>query len=542
MLAAWVGVDVLWAEDASGSAFLLDSDPTGSIRLCFAGGEGEYLSSITAASRLYLEALLEDTLPNGAAFAFSLPELKNCAPYSLVLDELPELRAVTGTGGLEEAASALAERFGINLGGQSRYTEADGTLVYPGETGVLPVAVTETIATYNPGTKIETENVMSSIASAITRRRMCDLLLSTETEGTTTSNAYENSPGVTVPRQSTRTKLTLTAHGGDDGCTFTLTVSDKLQRVPGSSSPPSSVSPGEDIEWSAYYEGVSASAQMNDATASATYTNLRTGETGNTGNITATVVEIELHPKLLVNNCPHRHMVGVCETVDCLHNPASFPIEWDATGDGMIIEENGLPVFVASVSGNSAQLSVANGGNPFFSNLPIVEPTGLLCSNQIIVVTNSVPQGVAGGIGMKLHLYVTPLTVSFANIAVEEVPCSTGNHSGYFANPAFAGCWSHTYAMGAGRWHDIQSGNYFGQDTSTSGDWPAPWSDGTMTWNIPIGWSYGETTNGDPEKNFPVQYLSAWTMDAEGTVSKSKHGHSVSRTTNDVVRLDGVIQ
>ena len=40
-----------------------------------------------------------------------------------------------------------------------------------------------------------------------------------------------------------------------------------------------------------------------------------------------------------------------------------------------------------------------------------------------------------------------------------------------------------------------------------------------MTWNIPIGWSYGETTNGDPEKNFPVQYLSAWTMDAEGTVS-----------------------
>ena len=137
VLAAWVGVDVLWAEEASGSAFLLDSDPSGSIRLCFADGEGEYLSSITAASRLSLEALLEDTLPNGAAFAFSLPELRNCAPYSLVLDELPELRAVTGSGGLEEAASALAERFGINLSGQSRYTEADGTLVYPGETGVL---------------------------------------------------------------------------------------------------------------------------------------------------------------------------------------------------------------------------------------------------------------------------------------------------------------------------------------------------------------------------------------------------------------------
>ncbi|MBR4703148.1 MAG: hypothetical protein IKO91_04830 [Oscillospiraceae bacterium] len=137
VLAAWVGVDVLWAEEASGSAFLLDSDPSGSIRLCFTGEEGEYLSSITAASRLSMEALLEDTLPNGAVFAFSLPELKNSAPYSLVLDELPELRAVNGAGGLEEAASALAEHFGINLSGTSRYTEADGTLVYPGETGVL---------------------------------------------------------------------------------------------------------------------------------------------------------------------------------------------------------------------------------------------------------------------------------------------------------------------------------------------------------------------------------------------------------------------
>ncbi len=137
VLAAWVGVDVLWTEDAFGSAFLLDSDPSGSIRLCFADGKGGYLSSGTAASRLSLEAVLEDTLPNGAAFAFDIPELKSCAPYSLVLEELPTIRTVIGSGGLEGPAAALAERFGINLSGQSRYTEADGTLVYPGETGVL---------------------------------------------------------------------------------------------------------------------------------------------------------------------------------------------------------------------------------------------------------------------------------------------------------------------------------------------------------------------------------------------------------------------
>lgn len=63
-----------------------------------------------------------------------------------------------------------------------------------------------------------------------------------------------------------------------------------------------------------------------------------------------------------------------------------------------------------------------------------------------------------------------------------------------------------------------------------------------MTWDIPIGWTYANPDEGDPqEKNFPVQYLSTWTMEADGTISKSKHGHTVSRTTNDIIRLDGVI-
>ena len=40
-----------------------------------------------------------------------------------------------------------------------------------------------------------------------------------------------------------------------------------------------------------------------------------------------------------------------------------------------------------------------------------------------------------------MKLYVKPLDVSFAEIAVEEVPCAEGTHSGYFSLPQFSGEW-----------------------------------------------------------------------------------------------------
>ena len=137
VLAAWVGMEIPWAEEETGTAFLLDHGGDGSVRLCFRSGEGRYYASRTAASWATLHSLLEEALPNGAAFAFSIPELRDCAPYSLILEELPTTHIVFASGGQSEAAAALAESFGIHLSGQSRYTEADGTLVYPGDEGAL---------------------------------------------------------------------------------------------------------------------------------------------------------------------------------------------------------------------------------------------------------------------------------------------------------------------------------------------------------------------------------------------------------------------
>ncbi len=136
-LAAWVGVEAGWAGTETASAFLMDHSGTGTVRLSYRGGDGRYFQCATAASWSTLRSILEEYRPNGAIFAFELPELRGCDPFLLVLEQLPPLRRVLASYDRTAAASAFAELFGINLAGQGRYTEADGTLVYPGESRVL---------------------------------------------------------------------------------------------------------------------------------------------------------------------------------------------------------------------------------------------------------------------------------------------------------------------------------------------------------------------------------------------------------------------
>ena len=136
-LAAWVGVEAPWAGQERFSAFLLDNSGAGTVRLSYHAGDGRYFQCDTAASWATLRSLLEGYRPNGAAFAFQLPALHDCDSFLMVLEQLPPVSGASVFGSGSAAAEACGELFGINLGGQSRYTEADGTLVYPGENGVL---------------------------------------------------------------------------------------------------------------------------------------------------------------------------------------------------------------------------------------------------------------------------------------------------------------------------------------------------------------------------------------------------------------------
>ena len=54
-----------------------------------------------------------------------------------------------------------------------------------------PQTVTETTASFNPATGIETETTSSSVASSAVRQSLCGLILTNETSGTTTINTYD---------------------------------------------------------------------------------------------------------------------------------------------------------------------------------------------------------------------------------------------------------------------------------------------------------------------------------------------------------------
>ncbi len=149
VVAAWVGVEAPWAGRETGSAFLLDHNGAGNVRLNYRGGDGRFFQCATAASWATLRVQLEEYRPNGASFAFEQPVLDDCAPFLLVLEKLPPLYGVSASADRTAAAGVFAELFGVNLSGQSRYTEADGTLVYPGENGVLRLWADGSIG-YNP--------------------------------------------------------------------------------------------------------------------------------------------------------------------------------------------------------------------------------------------------------------------------------------------------------------------------------------------------------------------------------------------------------
>ena len=69
------------------------------------------------------------------------------------------------------------------------------------------------------------------------------------------------------------------------------------------------------------------------------------------------------------------------------------------------------------------------------------------------------------------------------------------------------------------------------------------WIDGVLEWNITWGWSERESCEGDPPaKEMTTPYNQTFTFAVDGTLAISKFQHAVSRGTNNVIRLDGVVQ
>jgi hypothetical protein len=176
-----------------------------------------------------------------------------------------------------------------------------------------------------------------------------------------------------------------------------------------------------------------------------------------------------------------------------------------------------------------------------------------------VFTTNTVTLGMAGGIGMYLKLYVMPFRVSFSQIAVQEVVSFTYEPEGYFLNPYFNGAFAHTGGIGgagAGTWFDVDLDNLFAVDIAAYWDyipWLTPdghptndvafaWTSGYVHIDNPFGW-HEKDTHGytSPFKRFGESIRDEIMLDSNGTVGVRKLNKQVIRTTNNVIRIGGVL-
>lgn len=186
--------------------------------------------------------------------------------------------------------------------------------------------------------------------------------------------------------------------------------------------------------------------------------------------------------------------------------------------------------------GNGIVMNIA--GEPYTPNLTVVEPAGIVCSKGW-------DKCASGYVAMELEPLVTPLDVSFQEIAMMEVPTTAVGPSGYFTNEIFSSAWYHTSFRGAGVWHNIQGENYFFADEPAFAEiCPQPFFDGTIDWEIVLGWGeLNSPTNVPPIEIIATHYHQIFTIDEQGSIRIDKFGQWIKQSANgSVTNSPGIIR
>ena len=358
---------------------------------------------------------------------------------------------------------------------------------------------------------------------------------------------HETAPGAWAERRSTRTVLAVRADGGPDGGTFTLTPRNIGKLAPeGGTGPlalPSgwTLAPGETYSATFECSGVEASGAEGDVAVSASFTDAGSGETqGDEAKLTVVEVALRAAKTAPENPCPNRHVYGIDETVLCLQRPSSPQVVWASSGGGIVSDS--LPVaYRCPIRAERDGLTASVGSVSYCPKIEVKEPERLACT-----AVGYLPANPLTGIGMALEVCVFPRTVSFEGLLLQEVAAPAnatspewGVHSGFFADLAYQTRWYHYATWGAGQWIEVSQGNLFGRyDESRMMRWPRPWSNGNMTWAIPIAWKSGYPPYADEEGRLGVVYQSEWTM-ADDALTKTKHGQVLVLTESGQVFLNG---
>ena len=362
-------------------------------------------------------------------------------------------------------------------------------------------------------------------------------------------DTYETAPNVVVPLRSTSTTLSVNAHGGHKGGMVYVSLTDGNRLVKSGISLPYTryLNSGESISFDIECTGHGESASEDDIVVNATFTENETGEILATED-RMTVVRVDFMPELQAekNHCIKRHKVGVREVINCSQSPERPIVQWSAES---VMRMRTVPKVQCPLFAAENPIVARCKGVEYRPLISVVEPNGIE-ARKVDYWKGNVPTNCAGGIGLTMKLHVKPLDVSFERIAVEEVPCNKGTHTGYFALPYFSGDWYHSRENGAGNWHKVQFGNLFGDDTaciSNKLDRVTPegiliedetygWMYGSLIWEVPFGWNEKDTSGFADE----VARFAEYTRQEMIIFDDGRTG--VSKFANMVIRhIDGKI-
>lgn len=137
VLACWMGTTAGFAGEQHADRLLFSLPDQERVDLYYLDEHGNAFFCETLALGSTLYSGINSFLPNGADYAMQIDMLEACDPYTLILQDLPGLTAVSATDdGADAALQAAADLFGIKLSAAGSFQEQEDT-VYLGEAGRL---------------------------------------------------------------------------------------------------------------------------------------------------------------------------------------------------------------------------------------------------------------------------------------------------------------------------------------------------------------------------------------------------------------------
>ncbi|MBQ3341745.1 MAG: hypothetical protein IJG84_07595, partial [Kiritimatiellae bacterium] len=320
-------------------------------------------------------------------------------------------------------------------------------------------------------------------------------------------DGYWSTPGNWVERLSTVTELHCVAHGGPNGGHVRFEISagaGKIEHVSGRVLPvEQDIEAGMKLDFTVGYRGKLPSGEANDIVVTTTFTENAEGAEPVSSQAKLTSVKVELAAiyEALENPCTNRHVYGVGEKVKFTVSPSlsgmtmqvvkadsdDMTTAYDTFGGELSVPAGGEHVYTCPAAGTTPNITISYADAEHHPSMTVVEP-------QLVVTTNATGIGAfwPGDVVMGTLRTVNcigPRTVSFQGVKVVEVPCTNAvPPTGYFDSTNYTGYLMHTSGAGAGVTHRIGGGNYWTVDEAGRSIPYPNWSEGHLTWKIPIGW------------------------------------------------------